>query len=176
MGPGVFFGGSGMFSDGEAVVEPTTGPSSPAPAGWLLLRPLSLGAVGYLVVAAILGAWWGLGVVAAALTGGLAWRIRAARRARLRMEPEVVLSWRPSRLVEAVIAKVVLEEDGLRKVVSWALVATVAAGVAALVGAVVAAVAGHGIPLLAGLVVAVATSWARRRSSRVRAALPGRTW
>jgi len=173
---GVSSGRTGMCAGREVLVGSTREPTPPVSARSLLVRPAFVGGIGYLVAAAALGAWWGLGVVAVALGGGLAWRTRAARRARERRQPEIVLSWRPSRLLEAVMAKVVLEEDGLREVVTWALVAAVATAVAVLVGAAVAAVAGHGLPLLVGVLVAVAAAWARRRARRSRPALPSRRW
>lgn len=174
--PGVFPGDKGSVAGGQVIAGSIVGPGRPVSAWSLLLRPASVGAVAYLVAAAVLGTWWGLGVVAVALGGGLAWRIRAAKRARARRQPEIVLSWRPSRLLEAVMAKVVLEEDGLRKVVTWALLATVVMAVAALGGAVVAAVAGHGLPLLVGVLVAILAAWVRRRAGRPPAALPSRGW
>ena len=176
MKPGTFSGTPGGCPGGHVVAGPTARPTPPVSTWSVLLRPASVGAVAYLLAAALLGAWWGLGVVALALGGSLAWRIRAAKRARARQQPEIVLSWRPSRLLEAVMAKVVLEEDGLRQVVTWTLVGTIAMAVAALVAAVVAAVAGHGLPLLVGVLVAVVAASARRRAGRPQPTLPDRGW
>jgi hypothetical protein len=131
--------------------------------------PLWGGLVAYLVAAYLLAAWWGLGILVVTSAAFVAWRRRDSFGHHSALDP-----WHPSRLVEMIMRKVVVEEDGLRRVLLWGLVGTVAAGIVAAVALVVVLVAGRGLPLLAGIVIGGLLAYGRHIMLR-RNSLPDRT-